>query len=254
MSRRQRQTTENAHKQHNIKSSVNRTRQRKTADIIEISEFKRPKKQVMLLPKNLAQERYIDCLSNPNVDIVIASGSAGTGKTYIGSLYAIKCLREGIVDKVVITRPNVDLDDTGIGHLPGDIFQKMSPWTRPILDVFEEYYSVKEITAMLEENILEICPLSFIRGRTFKNSIIILDEAQNTTQKSLLGALTRIGNGSRLIITGDTKQTDRGSSNGLSDFLNRFKNSDRIKVCEFGTGDIERHPVIAEILKIYGEE
>lgn len=252
LSRRQRQQATETQQSKNTQPN---RRGKNTNNILEISNFRKPvKKRVELLPKNLAQEQYIECLQDTSIDIVFAVGAAGTGKTYLATLMAIQCLKEGTIDKVVISRPNVDLDDTGIGHLPGDIFAKMAPWTRPILDVFEEYYTVKEITAMIAENVIEICPLSFIRGRTFKNSIVILDEAQNTTSKSLLGALTRIGSGSRLFITGDTRQTDRGTSNGLSDFLRRFDRSDRIKVCEFGHKDIERHPVIGEILKIYGEE
>jgi phosphate starvation-inducible PhoH-like protein len=224
-------------------------------NIVDINSYrKQPKQKVVLLPKNVAQERYIDALENDNINIVFATGYAGTGKTYIATLYAIKCLREGIVDKIVISRPNVAIDDKDIGFLPGDIYAKMSPWTKPILDVFEEYYSVKEITAMIEENIIELLPLAYIRGRTLKNSIIILDEAQNTTKNSMLSALTRIGEGSKMIITGDIRQSDRSKNNGLSDFLDRFINSRRIAVCEFDKDAIERHPVIGEILKMYGEE
>lgn len=107
---------------------------------------------------------------------------------------------------------------------------------------------------MIEENVIELVPLAYIRGRTFKNAIVILDEAQNTTRNSMLSALTRIGENSKIIVTGDTKQSDRGTANGLTDFLGRFENSNHIAVCKFGQKDVERHPVITEILKIYGEE
>lgn len=224
-------------------------------NIIDINSYRKPIKQkVVLLPKNIAQEAYIDALEDSKINIVFAHGYAGSGKTYLATLHAIKCLKEGSCDKIVISRPNIAVDDKDIGFLPGDILKKMSPWTRPVLDVLEEYYSVKEITAMIEENIIELVPLAYIRGRTFKNSVVIVDEAQNTTRNSMLSALTRIGENSKMIITGDTKQSDRGHENGLSDFLSRFKGSKHIAVCHFDRKSVERHPIIGEVLKLYGEE
>ena len=224
-------------------------------NIIDINSYRKTtKKRVELLPKNLAQERYIDCLENTNINIVFACGYAGSGKTYLATLYAIQCLKQGLCDKIVVSRPNIAVDDRDIGALPGDIYKKMAPWTKPVLDVFEEYFSVKEITSMIEDNIIELVPLAYIRGRTFKNSIIILDEAQNTTKSSMLSALTRIGEGSKMIITGDTRQSDRGKTNGLTDFLDRYINSERITICYFDKTSVERHPVIGEILNLYGEE
>jgi phosphate starvation-inducible PhoH-like protein len=224
-------------------------------NVVRLDEYqKQVKQKVKLLPKNLAQEKYIDALENPDLNIVFAVGYAGTGKTYLATLYAIQQLKTGQVDKIVITRPNIAVDDKDIGFLPGDIYKKMSPWTKPVLDVFEEYYGVKEITYMIENNIIELLPLAYIRGRTLKNSIILLDEAQNTTRNSMLSALTRIGEGSKIVVTGDIKQSDRGKINGLTDFLDRFKGSDHIAVCHFGKDSIERHQVITEILNMYGEE
>lgn len=224
-------------------------------NIVDINNYRKPVKQnVVLLPKNKAQEKYIEALENPNINIVFGHGYAGTGKTYLATLYAIQCLKQGTIEKVVVTRPNVAVDDRDIGYLPGDILKKMSPWTKPILDVFEEYYSTKEITQMIEENVIELVPMAYLRGRTFKKSIVLLDEAQNTTNSSMLSALTRIGENSKMIITGDTKQSDRGKINGLSDFLDRFNENPRIAVCYFDKKCIERHPVITDILKMYGEE
>jgi phosphate starvation-inducible PhoH-like protein len=257
LSRRQRQQSNESAQQSpnkNFSRGRNRTAQQ-TNNVVDINTYRRPvKNKVLLLPKNIAQENYIEKLEDPNINIVFAVGFAGTGKTYLATQYAISQLKAGAIDKVVISRPNIAVDDKDIGFLPGGILQKMAPWTRPIFDVFEEYYSVKEIAAMVEENVIELCPLGFIRGRTFKNSIVILDEAQNTTRNSMLSALTRIGEGSKMIITGDTRQTDRGRDNGLEDFLTRFKESRRIAICHFGRDAIERHPVISEILRMYGEE
>lgn len=224
-------------------------------NIVDINSYRKPiKKNVVLLPKNKLQEKYIEALENPNVHIVFGHGYAGSGKTYLATLYAIQSLKNRTIDKVVITRPNIAVDDKDIGYLPGDILKKMSPWTKPVLDVFEEYFTTKEITNMIEENVIELVPMAYLRGRTFKNSIVLLDEAQNTTPSSMLSALTRIGENSKMIVTGDTKQSDRGKINGLSDFLQRYTENNHIAVCYFDKKSIERHPIITDILKLYGEE
>ncbi len=225
-------------------------------NIVRVEQFQKPQKtKIRLVPKNLAQEEYIDALENPNVNIVFAMGYAGSGKTYLATLYAIQQLRQGNVQKIIITRPNIAVDDKDIGFLPGDILKKMAPWTKPVLDVFEEYYSVKDITAMIEDGVIELVPMAYIRGRTFKNALVLLDEAQNTTPTSMLSALTRIGEGSKMVVTGDIKQSDRGmNNNGLADFVNRFDGSSRIRICKFDKDSVERHPVITDILRMYGEE
>lgn len=251
MSRRTRQRPA-----HNRANSTERTFFTSLNDnVVRLEQYqKNVKRNVSLLPKNLAQERYVVALENPDINIVFAIGYAGTGKTYLATLYAIQQLKAGHCDKIVVTRPNIAVDDKDIGFLPGDIMKKMAPWTKPVLDVFEEYYSVKEIAHMIEENTIEMVPMAYLRGRTFKNAIILLDEAQNTTPNSMLSALTRIGENSKMIVTGDTKQSDRGKSNGLTDFLSRFNGSRNISVCQFGKDSVERHPIVSEILGIYGEE
>lgn len=223
-------------------------------NVVNINNYRKIKQKVTLLPKNLAQENYIDALEDPTKHIVFAVGYAGTGKTYIATTYAIQQLKAGEISKIIITRPNIAVDDKDIGFLPGDIMKKMAPWTKPVLDVFEEYYTVKDICRMLEENVIELVPLAYVRGRTFKDAVVIVDEAQNTTRNSMLSVLTRIGEGSKMIVTGDVKQSDRGYSNGLTDFLDRFENSKNIAVCKFGKDSVERHEVITEILHMYGEE
>jgi len=221
-------------------------------NIVELEQFTRNlKTKVDLIPKNLSQEKYIEKLEDPNCDIVFAVGPAGTGKSYLATLFAIQSLKNGSVSKIVITRPNISLDDKDIGFLPGDIYAKMAPWTRPILEIFEEFYSVKQISTMLENNVIELLPMAFVRGRTLKNSVILLDEAQNTTQNSMVSALTRIGEGSKMVVTGDTRQSDRGQINGLTDFLDRYKPNRRIAVVEFQQQDVERHPVINTVLGWY---
>lgn len=210
-------------------------------------------KRVEMIPRNTAQEDYIEALLDKRM--VFAVGPAGTGKTLLAVLRAIKALREQEVTKIILTRPAVSVDEKH-GFLPGDLNAKMEPWTKPIFDVFEEYYGLPETKRMLDEGTIEIAPLGFMRGRTFKHAYVILDEAQNTTQDQMKMVLTRIGEGSSLIITGDLKQHDRGfTKNGLEDFLNKLPKDDKdIVVCKFDRRHIERDKLVARVLEIYGED
>lgn len=217
--------------------------------------FKKREKQVNIVPRNFNQDNLLGMLENPSNHIVFAIGPAGTGKTLISTLYAIRSLKAGECDKIVITRPAVSVDEQH-GFLPGSLVEKMAPWTRPIFDIFEEYYAPKEIEAMLEDGVIEVAPLSYMRGRTFKNSVIIADEMQNATDNQMMMLLTRIGDNSKLVVTGDLAQHDRGfESNGLKMFLSRLgaARSKMIRVLEFDRNDIERHPVVDEVLKIYNQ-
>ena len=214
---------------------------------------RRRKKDVEIVPRNMKQSELIRLLNINNNHIVFATGPAGTGKTLISTLYAIRRFKEGSIDKIVITRPAVSVDEQH-GFLPGTLIEKMTPWTKPIMDVFEEYYSPKEIKYLLDENLIEIAPLAFMRGRTFKNSVIIADEMQNATDSQMKMLLTRIGEGSKLVITGDLDQHDRGyNDNGLKKFMERLnaKKAKMIASVEFNFKEIERHPVVSEVLSLY---
>ena len=218
-------------------------------------EIKQKRKNyVKLIPRNIAQEEYIANLHNQSQRIVFATGPAGTGKTYLAVQKAVQEFMNGHVSRVVITRPAVTVDEDH-GFLPGDINKKMAPWVRPLMDVFEEYYSPKEISLMLEEGTIEICPLAFMRGRTFKDCIIIFDEAQNTTTAQMKMALTRIGVDTRMYITGDLKQSDLRRENGLHDFFKKLKvsNSQTISLTSFTQDHIERDPIVSEVLRCYGD-
>lgn len=223
-------------------------------NIVDINNYRKPiKKKVSLLPKSLAQEKYIDALENENIDIVFATGPAGTGKTMLAALAGIKMLQEGSVEKIVITRPAISVDEQH-GFLPGTLIDKMQPWVLPILDYFYQYYNKKQVLSMIEDDMIEIAPLAYMRGRTFQNCWILADECQNSTPNQMKMLLTRIGTGSKIIVTGDMAQHDRGyEENGLKDILHRVSTSSRISVCKFDDRDIERHPVIETILKFYGE-
>ena len=219
--------------------------------------YNQKKRQVHLLPKTLNQETYINLLTDPSKIIVFATGPAGTGKTMLAMLAGIKALKEGVIRKIVLTRPAVGVDDEQHGFLPGDLNQKMEPWTRPLFDVLAEYYDRKEIARMLDEQIIEISPLAFMRGRTFKQSWIIADEMQNATPNQMKMLLTRLGEGSKMIVTGDTRQADRSDSdNGLLDFkalVEGYKNCQYVDGVELTGKDIQRHPAVIEVLKIYRE-
>ncbi len=224
-------------------------------NLIEIKQFQRKKPQVQIVPRNLAQETYLELLKNPRKYIVFAIGPAGTGKTMLGVQMAIKLYQEGVISKIIITRPAVSVDEEH-GFLPGTLNQKMEPWTRPIMDVFEEYYHPKEIAAMLEDNVIEISPLAYMRGRTFKNAFVVADEMQNATPSQMKMLLTRLGNNSRMVVTGDLNQADRPRENGLLEFCSLYGQGGEyrmIAMARFETRDVERHPVVKEVLSIYKE-
>jgi phosphate starvation-inducible protein PhoH and related proteins len=212
------------------------------------------RKQLVLIPKNIKQEAYIDYLEDLSNHIVVAMGSAGTGKTLIATTYAIKEFLAGNIQKIVITRPNVAVDDRDIGHLPGTLIEKMMPYVRPIMDIFLEYFTKTQMTKYLDDEIFEICPIAMIRGRTFKNSIVILDESQGLSSNALKAVLTRIGEGSRIIVTGDIEQSDI-KDNGLIDFVKRIRGKDvaGIKLIEFNKKDVERHPMVTTVLNLYAD-
>ena len=220
----------------------------------------RPQKQrqIHLTPKTLTQETYLDLLTDPSKTIVFATGPAGTGKTMLAVLAALKAYRAGECTKIVITRPAVGVDDEQHGFLPGDLNAKMAPWTRPIIDYIEEYYRPQEVTKMLDDKVLEISPLAYMRGRTFKNSWIIADEMQNATPSQMKMLLTRLGEGSKIVVTGDTRQADRKEAdNGLLNFkrlVDEYTAKCKyVNGVEFTGKDIMRHPAVSEILKIYKE-
>jgi len=209
-------------------------------------EVKTKSRDIKLIPKSVNQEKYIFSLLDDQQDIVIAYGPAGTGKTYLAMQAAIKNLRNGLCKRIVLTRPAVGVEDEKHGFLPGTLEEKMAPWTRPLLDVMREYYTLPEITKMLENQTVEIAPLAFMRGRTFKDSWIIGDEMQNATPGQMKMLLTRIG---------DIEQTDkRKKDNGLIDLCNRLDGSvGGISQCELTTKDIQRHRIIEAVLGMYSD-
>jgi phosphate starvation-inducible protein PhoH and related proteins len=207
-----------------------------------------------LVPRTRNQERLVLALQDDSQHIVITAGPAGTGKTYLAMLAAVKAFREGAVDRIVLTRPAVGVEDERHGFLPGDLNQKMDPWVRPLTDILREYYRQPDIAAMIEEQKIEIAPLAFMRGRTFKSAYIIADEMQNATPSQCKMLMTRIGENSKIVITGDIEQADRNrGNNGLMDLCTRLGEGGvkGIAVCHLDNRDIQRHHMIDHVLKLY---
>lgn len=245
-----RQRSAKKHQQHN------RFNNNHNQNVIDFQEYvPEKKKQVRIIPRNRSQEEYFLKLQDPTKTMLFAVGPAGTGKTLLATQTAIKLLKDREIDKIIVTRPAVSVDEQH-GFLPGTLEKKMEPWTRPIFDVFSEYYYAKEIQNMLVEGVIEVSPLAYMRGRTFKNAFILADEMQNATPNQMKMLLTRIGENSRMVITGDLKQADRLEDNGLIEFIRLLRSKDNLKhvdIVNFGQKDIERHPAVKEILEIYGD-
>jgi phosphate starvation-inducible PhoH-like protein len=238
--------------------SKQRVKKRFTSEvnIIDFQPYLPAKKQrVSIQARNANQKLYLTKLYEEATSIVLAIGPAGTGKTMLAVQFGIKLFQEGKVDKIVVTRPAVSVDED-LGFLPGTLNEKMAPWTRPIFDVLGEYYQTKEIAKMLEEGVIEISPLAYMRGRTFKNAYIVADEMQNATVNQMKMLLTRLGEGSKMVVTGDLAQADRVSDNGLVNFCNLLTGKSglqHIDIIQFDNRDIERHNAVKEVLAVYGE-
>jgi len=206
-------------------------------------------------PKNTKQALYLSILNDLSKTYIFATGPAGTGKTLLAVEKGIEFFQRKLFDRIIITRPAVSVDEEH-GFLPGSLEEKMDPWVRPILDVFKEHFSRDHIDYLIKLEKLEIAPLAYMRGRTFKNSWIVADEMQNATISQMKLLLTRLGENSKIVITGDLQQHDQKCLNGLQDFLEKYQNfnSSYISSVMFTKNDIERHPAIKEVLEIYGDE
>jgi len=208
-------------------------------------------------PKTPNQQIYQTHLKNPATSIVLGIGPAGCGKTLFACITALDQLKKGNIERIVLTRPIVPVEDEEIGFLPGTLLSKMDPWTRPIFDIILEQYQQHELTMMLKNNIIEVSPLAFMRGRTFKNAFIIADEMQNSSPNQMLMLTTRLGTNSKLVITGDLKQSDRSIKNvdnGLRDLMYKLRQNQHltdIKMVEMQYEDVERSEIVKTMLKIY---
>ena len=207
-------------------------------------------------PKTENQIKYNDILSKDSEYLLSIIGPAGSGKTFMACVKAIEKLKENKIEKIIITRPIISVEDENIGFLPGNIEKKMDPWVRPIYDVFLDFYSKKEINDLILNNKIEISPLGFMRGRTFKNSFIIADEMQNSSPNQMLMLLTRLGINSRIVITGDLQQSDLGVKNGLNDLVYKLENqiTDNFYLIKLNETDIQRSIIVNNVLKLYNKK
>ena len=226
-----------------------------TENTISFDQATRPQsRRIDLIPRTRNQEQLVMALQDSSQHIVVTAGPAGTGKTYLAMLAAIKALKEGACERIIMTRPAVGVEGEQHGFLPGNLVAKMEPWTRPLLDVLREHYRPQDIVAMIEDQVIEIAPLAYMRGRTFKHSWIIADEMQNATPAQAKMLMTRIGVNSRIVITGDVEQADRATGdNGLMDLCDRLQAHPvrGIAVCPLESRDVQRHKIIGDVLKLY---
>jgi phosphate starvation-inducible PhoH-like protein len=204
-------------------------------------------------PRTDGQGRYVRAMKES--DVTLCVGPAGTGKTYLAVAMAVNALRQGQIRRIVLCRPAVEAGER-LGFLPGDIAAKVNPYLRPLLDALEEMMPVELVRKHMENDTIEICPLAFMRGRTLNQAVIILDEGQNTTIPQMRMFLTRMGMGSKIVVTGDVTQTDlpRQVRSGLTDAIHRLRDIDRIAIIHLSEQDIVRHPLVQRIVKAYDED
>jgi len=202
--------------------------------------------------KTVGQKKYVDAIRKH--DITFGVGPAGTGKTYLAVALGLAALREGKVSRIILTRPAVEAGEA-LGFLPGDLYEKITPYLRPLHDALHDMLPAEEIQKHTERGTIEIAPLAYMRGRTLNNAFIILDEAQNSTTEQMLMFLTRLGHGSKAVITGDETQIDLPphKSSGLLEAHHALKNTEGIAIVEFGKRDVVRHPLVQRIISAYEE-
>ncbi len=202
--------------------------------------------------KTVGQKKYLDAIRKH--DITFGIGPAGTGKTYLAVATALSAMREGKVSRIILTRPAVEAGEA-LGFLPGDLFEKITPYLRPLHDALHNMLPAEEIARHMERATIEIAPLAYMRGRTLNNAFIILDEAQNSTTEQMLMFLTRLGHGSKAVITGDETQVDLPphKNSGLVEAHRALKNVEGIAVIEFSKRDVVRHPLVQKIISAYEE-
>ena len=203
--------------------------------------------------RNVSQQRYIKNLNNKTM--VFGTGPAGTGKTYLAAAKAVSMLESGEVERVILSRPAVEAGER-IGFLPGDMKEKVDPYLRPLYDAIHDMMPADKVERAMSNQVIEIAPLAFMRGRTLSHAAIVLDEAQNTTIMQMKMFLTRLGEGSKMFITGDPSQVDlpRGEKSGLQDALDKLSHIDDIAILKFTNKDVVRHPLISKIVDAYDEK
>jgi phosphate starvation-inducible PhoH-like protein len=204
-------------------------------------------------PRSDGQARYIQAMRES--DVTLCVGPAGTGKSYLAVGMAVNMLRQNTVKRIVLVRPAVEAGER-LGYLPGDLREKINPYLRPLFDALNEMMEPEQVRRYIENDIIEIAPLAYMRGRTLNNAVIILDEGQNTSVPQMKMFLTRMGQNSKIIVTGDITQVDlpRTMRSGLIDAVNRLRNIPRLAIVHLDQNDIVRHPLVQRIVQAYEEK
>ena len=220
----------------------------KLADLVNDVVLATPRKTITA--KGVTQQRYVNAMRTH--DVVFGIGPAGTGKTYLAMAVGVRALMEKRVKRIVLTRPAVEAGEK-LGFLPGDLAEKVNPYLRPLYDALHDMMDVERAQGLVERQIVEVAPLAFMRGRTLNDSFVILDEAQNSTIEQMRMFLTRLGFGSKAVVTGDVTQVDlpNGSRSGLSDAVRLLGNVEGISTTFFTDADVVRHPLVARIVRAY---
>jgi len=203
-------------------------------------------------PKTTGQRKYVQAIRAH--DVTFGIGPAGTGKTYLAMAMAVSALREEKVSRIILTRPAVEAGEA-LGFLPGDLYEKITPYLRPLHDALHDLMPVEDIQKNMERAVIEVAPLAYMRGRTLNNAFIVLDEAQNSTAEQMFMFLTRLGHGSKAVITGDPTQIDLPGhkQSGLIESVKALRHTDGISIVEFTRKDVVRHPLVQRIIEAYEE-
>lgn len=203
--------------------------------------------------KTVGQKHYVSAIKKNT--IVFGVGPAGTGKTYLAVCQAVNSFKSKEVEKIILTRPAVEAGEK-LGFLPGDLQTKVDPYLRPLYDALGELFGFETYQRLMEKGAIEVAPLAYMRGRTLSNAFVILDEAQNATREQMKMFLTRLGDGSKMVVTGDLTQTDlpEGKTSGLKQAVTILKGIYEISVCQFSEKDVVRHPLVGKIVKAYERE
>lgn len=236
-----------------------RVREGEVLAAISLSEGKTDTPGPMTLPqvggltlRTPRQVHYVEALRDENVDLIFGVGPAGTGKTFLAVAAAVEALKQERVDRIIVTRPAVEAGEK-LGYLPGDLAEKVDPYLQPIWDAFRSQMNENDLKARRERRLIEVAPLAFMRGRTLTNAFVIVDEAQNATILQMKMVLTRLGEGSRMVVTGDPSQIDlvRADQSGLSHAISILENLEGVDVIRFAAQDVVRHRLVAQIVEAY---
>ncbi len=213
----------------------------------------RSKSGNLLRPRTIRQKTYLEAMEAH--DLTFALGPAGTGKTFLATVLAVRMLTERRIEKIVLTRPALEAGER-LGFLPGDLQQKVDPYLRPLYDALHTLLGLEKTTSLLDKGIIEVAPLAYMRGRTLEDAFVILDEAQNTTSAQMRMVLTRLGEKSRMVVTGDITQIDLpfGQKSGLVEAIDVLQLVKGISICRLTTADIVRHPLVQKVVEAYASK